>query len=1141
MADTPNHEYNVPDQGDQDWHNPLNENFEAFDSDIELRDEESELSTYTPAAGAKFLSTDTGVVYVGDGSDWTAAFVHPAYDPSTGEAQFNQTVSTPGLTGALTGGDELTDIAGNNLTISNGQLDASTGGGGGGGGGISSLSGGDGVDPASISDGDTLSVAWGDANDLDSDGNVTGGGGGGSEWQQNGSLLEPSDATIEGIDVARVQTVTLQGLVTGGQELSTIAGTNLSIDSNGQLNASTGGGGGGNWTVNNSLLEPSDSSIDGVDVDEVNTDALLGTLTGGQEISDIAGNNLSIDSNGQLNASGGGGGISSLSGGDGVDPASISDGDTLSVAWGDANDLDSDGNVTTGGGGGGEWQQNGSLLEPSDSSIDGVDVDELHAPLLDAGAGPLEVTVGGARVLRVTAEDSGDAGNVVAGHSSNEVISGVIGATIAGGGLHGGGNLQPNSVTGEYGTVGGGFGNRADESGTVGGGSANRASNLGATVAGGRNNLAAGQASSVGGGESNDADGDDATVAGGKENTAGFTRTTVGGGFDNTADGEGATIAGGTSNVASGFNASIGGGGSSEVTADYATIGGGRHNNAAGEYATIAGGGPTDTSNPDTTNNVVYDEYGTIGGGGGNQAGTDDGDPTTAVGATVSGGKDNKAFGLFTTVSGGDGNEASAGLATVGGGTNNEASMTAATVSGGEGNEASAGAATVGGGVNNEASKTAATVSGGGRNEASVRATVGGGRDNRARGQSATIGGGRDNDAFAKYATIAGGGPSDDGNRASTRNAVYDEYGTIGGGGNNQAGSDDSDPGTARYATVSGGEGNEASAGAATVGGGVNNEASKTAATVGGGTNNEASDQAATVGGGAENEASVTSATVAGGIINKARGEGATIGGGKSNEVTAEYATVLGGEDNTASAAHAVAAGRNATASNPGSLVVGDSTSNSVESVEDNQARFQGSIRSGRLTTESDGIWHYSDSQSTTADWRTVYAPGNDEWRVEQWDPDSGLGAWFRKMWVTAGGDVEAQGAKNFVETVDTDDGEKEVVYTASESGTAHTEESGVAELDDGRVEIDLPEHFAWVTSEDDPLHVQTTPYSADSAGLAVVERSTEHLVVEDLDGEGDYEFSYTVRGTRDGYEDKQVVREPSEATANESASPADD
>jgi len=49
MADTPNHEYNVPDQGDQDWHNPLNKNFEAFEVDIELRGKEANLGDYDPA------------------------------------------------------------------------------------------------------------------------------------------------------------------------------------------------------------------------------------------------------------------------------------------------------------------------------------------------------------------------------------------------------------------------------------------------------------------------------------------------------------------------------------------------------------------------------------------------------------------------------------------------------------------------------------------------------------------------------------------------------------------------------------------------------------------------------------------------------------------------------------------------------------------------------------------------------------------------------------------------------------------------------------------------------------------------------------------------------------------------------------
>ena len=201
MADTPNHNYNVPDQGDQDWHQPLNENFEEFEVDIELRDQESNLGDYTPTDGAKFLATDTGVVYLGDGSNWNVAFVAAEYDDSAGTATISQTLVTSELevgtiSGSLTGGTSLNNIAGNNLSIdSNGTLNAS-GGGGGGGGGISSLTGGDGIEPGSIGDGDTLSVAWGDANDLDGSGNLTGG-----YWTPNNNLLEPADSNIDGIDV----------------------------------------------------------------------------------------------------------------------------------------------------------------------------------------------------------------------------------------------------------------------------------------------------------------------------------------------------------------------------------------------------------------------------------------------------------------------------------------------------------------------------------------------------------------------------------------------------------------------------------------------------------------------------------------------------------------------------------------------------------------------------------------------------------------------------------------------------------------------------------------------------------------------------------------------------------------------------
>lgn len=131
--------------------------------------------------------------------------------------------------------------------------------------------------------------------------------------------------------------------------------------------------------------------------------------------------------------------------------------------------------------------------------------------------------------------------------------------------------------------------------------------------------------------------------------------------------------------------------------------------------------------------------------------------------------------------------------------------------------------------------------------------------------------------------------------------------------------------------------------------------------------------------------------------------------------------------------------------------------------------------------------------------------------------------------------------SKSFVQSVDTEEGEKEVIYTSMEAPTARTEASGVAELEAGRAEIELPEHFGWVTDDDAPLVVQTTPYGG-GAGLKVVSRSTDRLVVEDLEGEGEYEFAYTVKGTRDGHADKEVVREPSpEPAADGPAAPADD
>jgi len=94
MSPTPNHGYNTPSQGAQDWDQPLNQNFTDFDIDIEIRDTGTPSSNnYDPQDGAKYLDTDSGIIYEGDGNGWTAVYVLAAYDANNDEASFAPSVS----------------------------------------------------------------------------------------------------------------------------------------------------------------------------------------------------------------------------------------------------------------------------------------------------------------------------------------------------------------------------------------------------------------------------------------------------------------------------------------------------------------------------------------------------------------------------------------------------------------------------------------------------------------------------------------------------------------------------------------------------------------------------------------------------------------------------------------------------------------------------------------------------------------------------------------------------------------------------------------------------------------------------------------------------------------------------------------
>ncbi|MBK6725699.1 MAG: hypothetical protein IPG63_00320 [Xanthomonadales bacterium] len=146
--------------------------------------------------------------------------------------------------------------------------------------------------------------------------------------------------------------------------------------------------------------------------------------------------------------------------------------------------------------------------------------------------------------------------NVTAGSHLNAITVGADGATISGGGLA----YLPNRVTDDFGTVGGGYSNRAGDAdfandtqsaskATVGGGEGNQAASTYATIAGGINNIVNGTAGSVGGGNHNLAVGIASTVAGGTHNTAHGAHAVVGGGNLN--------CAGGASSWAGGYRSKV--------------------------------------------------------------------------------------------------------------------------------------------------------------------------------------------------------------------------------------------------------------------------------------------------------------------------------------------------------------------------------------------------------------------------------------------------------------------------------------------------------------------------------------------------------------------------------------------------------
>ncbi|MEM6289418.1 MAG: hypothetical protein AAF845_19930, partial [Bacteroidota bacterium] len=174
---------------------------------------------------------------------------------------------------------------------------------------------------------------------------------------------------------------------------------------------------------------------------------------------------------------------------------------------------------------------------------------QVLGPRTALGAAPYALGLYGLTVTRSTSPfDFGSGPNLIGGSPANTVGPDVGAATISGGGT----TDSPNTVTADFGTVGGGENNTASgSSSTVGGGTGNTASGFSSTVGGGNGNTAS-RSGTVGGGDRNTASGLRSTVGGGIQNTANGFQGTVGGGALNAASGEISTVPGGLSNHARG-------------------------------------------------------------------------------------------------------------------------------------------------------------------------------------------------------------------------------------------------------------------------------------------------------------------------------------------------------------------------------------------------------------------------------------------------------------------------------------------------------------------------------------------------------------------------------------------------------------
>ncbi|HMW40425.1 MAG TPA: hypothetical protein PKN57_12500 [Saprospiraceae bacterium] len=135
--------------------------------------------------------------------------------------------------------------------------------------------------------------------------------------------------------------------------------------------------------------------------------------------------------------------------------------------------------------------------------------------------------------------------------------------------------------------------------------------------------------------------------------------------------------------------------------------------------------------------------------------------------------------------------------------------------------------------------------------------------------------------------------------------------------------------------------------------------------------------------------------------------------------------------------------------------------------------------------------------------------------------PGTLIGGMYRNA---SGQSVVQANIKNFVMDHPTDP-TKEIWYACVEGPEAAAYNRGTATLVNGEAYIKFSDDFHVILNPS-TLTVNLTPLSAESEGLAVVERNADGFKVRELHkGKGNYKFDWQATAVRKGYEDFKAVR----------------